>query len=62
MINILRIRGIFIFLGIFKLVRIMLIAIILGTIILLSTKNFGVAVSVAIAILMIRERESNEGD
>lgn len=62
MINILRIRGIFIFLGIFKLVRIMLIAIILGTIILLSTKKFGVAVSVAIAILMITERENNEGD
>ena len=40
----------------------MLIAIILGTIILLTTKNFAIAVSVAIAILMISERESNEGD
>jgi hypothetical protein len=55
-------RGIFIFLGIFKLVSTMLIAIILGTIILLTTKNFAIAVSVAIAILMISERESNEGD
>ncbi len=48
--------------GIFIMVSAMLISIILGTIILLTTNNFGIAIAVAIAVLMISHRDDEEGD